>query len=185
VRAWRTGESRPTMRGCCWPLPVPDGRGLAAVGEALALPTGVIVGPAGLSARDERPVVPLPAGTCSPGCWRAGRTGAGWNQHGPTARPRTGAATATPALPSPAPDSRKIPASAKTRSCRPWPLWPSSSPTAERWTRPARYTSLPLLTPRVRAGTHRTRVRRVSAPAAAPRRRARAPPRGAGDLRGA
>ena len=45
------------------PLPVPDSRGLAAVGEVLALLTGVGVGAAGLSARDEGPVVPLTDGS--------------------------------------------------------------------------------------------------------------------------
>jgi hypothetical protein len=45
------------------PLPVPDSRGLVAIGEALALLTGVIVGAAGLSARDEGPVVPLADGS--------------------------------------------------------------------------------------------------------------------------
>ena len=45
------------------------------------------------------------AGTCSPGSWRAGGAGAGWNQLGPTASPPTGAVTATPAPPRAAPDS--------------------------------------------------------------------------------
>ena len=43
------------------------------------------------------------AGTCWPGCSRAGGAGGGWNQRGPTAGPPTGAATATPAPPSPIP----------------------------------------------------------------------------------
>ena len=43
------------------PLPVPDSRGLAAVGEVLALLAGD--GAAGLSARDEGPVVPLADGS--------------------------------------------------------------------------------------------------------------------------
>jgi retinol dehydrogenase 14 len=44
------------------PLPMPDSRGLAAVGEVLALLTGVSVsvGAAGLSARDEGPVARWP-----------------------------------------------------------------------------------------------------------------------------
>ena len=44
------------------PLPTPDSRGLAAVGEVLALLTGVSVsvGAAGLSARDEGPVARWP-----------------------------------------------------------------------------------------------------------------------------
>jgi hypothetical protein len=33
-------------------------------------------------------------GTCWPGCWPGARAGGGWNQPGPTASPRTGAATA-------------------------------------------------------------------------------------------
>jgi hypothetical protein len=45
------------------PLPVPDSRGPAAVGDVLALLTGVSVGAAGLSARDEEPVVPLADGS--------------------------------------------------------------------------------------------------------------------------
>ena len=43
------------------PLPVPDSRGLAAAGEVLALLAGD--GAAGLSARDEGPVVPLADGS--------------------------------------------------------------------------------------------------------------------------
>ena len=42
------------------PLPMPDSRGLAAVGEVLALLTGVRVDAAGLSARDEGPVARWP-----------------------------------------------------------------------------------------------------------------------------
>ena len=45
------------------PLPVPDSRGLAAVGEVPALLTGVGVGAAGLPARDEGPVAPLADGS--------------------------------------------------------------------------------------------------------------------------
>ena len=47
------------------PLPVPDSRGLAAAGEVLALLTGAGdgAGAAGLSARDEGPVVPLADGS--------------------------------------------------------------------------------------------------------------------------
>jgi DNA-binding IclR family transcriptional regulator len=45
------------------PLPVPDSRGLAAVGEVLALLAGDGDGAAGLSARDEGPVVPLADGS--------------------------------------------------------------------------------------------------------------------------
>ena len=43
------------------PLPVPDSPGLAAIGEVLALLAGD--GAAGLSARDEGPVVPLADGS--------------------------------------------------------------------------------------------------------------------------
>ena len=45
------------------PLPVPGSRGLAAVGEVLALLDGDGVGAAGLSARDEGPVIPLADGS--------------------------------------------------------------------------------------------------------------------------
>jgi DNA-binding IclR family transcriptional regulator len=48
------------------PLPVPDSGGLAAVGEVLALLTGVSAGAAGLSARDEVPVVRLADGSQTP-----------------------------------------------------------------------------------------------------------------------
>ena len=44
-----------------WPLPVPGSGGLAAVGEVLALLAGD--GAAGLSARDEGPVIPLADGS--------------------------------------------------------------------------------------------------------------------------
>ena len=45
------------------PLPVPDSGGLAAVGEVLALLDGDGAGAAGLSARDEGPVIPLADGS--------------------------------------------------------------------------------------------------------------------------
>ena len=45
------------------PLPVPGSGGLAAVGEVLALLAGDGVGAAGLSARDEGPVIPLADGS--------------------------------------------------------------------------------------------------------------------------
>jgi hypothetical protein len=45
------------------PLPVPDSGGLVAVGEVLALLGGDGDGAAGLSARDEGPVVPLADGS--------------------------------------------------------------------------------------------------------------------------
>ena len=68
------------------------------------------------------------AGTCWPGSSPAAGAGAGWNHAGPTAGPRTGAATATPAPPSPIPPGPRTPTSARTRSCRTWPPWPSSWP---------------------------------------------------------
>ena len=52
----------------------------------------------------------------------AGRAGAGWNRPGPTGKPPTGAATATPAPPARIPDGRRTPTSAKPRfgpACRP------------------------------------------------------------------
>src|SRR6266705_7020803 len=45
------------------PLPVPDSRGLAAASEVLALLAGDGAGAAGLSARDEGPVVQLADGS--------------------------------------------------------------------------------------------------------------------------
>ena len=45
------------------PLPVPDSGGLAAASEVLALLAGDGAGAAGLSARDEGPVVPLADGS--------------------------------------------------------------------------------------------------------------------------
>ena len=45
------------------PLPVPDRGGLAAAAEVLALLTGDGAGAAGLSARDEGPVIPLADGS--------------------------------------------------------------------------------------------------------------------------
>ena len=45
------------------PLPVPDSGRLAAVGEVLALLDGDGAGAAGLSARDEGPVIPLADGS--------------------------------------------------------------------------------------------------------------------------
>ena len=45
------------------PLPVPDSGGLAAMGEVLALLDGDGAGAAGLSARDEGPVIPLADGS--------------------------------------------------------------------------------------------------------------------------
>jgi DNA-binding IclR family transcriptional regulator len=45
------------------PLPVPGSGGLAAVGEVLALLDGDGAGAAGLSARDEGPVIPLADGS--------------------------------------------------------------------------------------------------------------------------
>jgi DNA invertase Pin-like site-specific DNA recombinase len=67
------------------------------------------------------------AGTCSPGSSPAAGADGGWNHAGPTAGPRTGAATATPVPPSPTPPGRRTPTSAKTRSCPTWPPWPSSA----------------------------------------------------------
>ena len=74
------------------------------------------------------------AGTCSPGSSPAAGAGGGWNHAGPTAGPPTGAATDTPAPPSPIPDGRRTPTSARTRSCRTWP--PSPSFTLSRDDRP-------------------------------------------------
>jgi hypothetical protein len=71
---------------------------------------------------------PRSAGTCWPGSSRAGGAGGGSNRPGRTASPPTGAATGTPAPPSPIPRSRRTPMSARTRSSRTWPLLPSSSP---------------------------------------------------------
>jgi hypothetical protein len=75
------------------------------------------------AARRGRP----PAGTCWPGCWLAAGAGVGWNRHGPTVSPPTGAATATPAPPSPVLRGRRTPTCGKTRSCRTWPPSPSCS----------------------------------------------------------
>ena len=57
-----------------------------------------------------------------------GRCGRRLESAGPTAGPPTGAATATPAPPSPIPPGRRTPTSARTRSCRTWPPSPSCSP---------------------------------------------------------
>ena len=67
-------------------------------------------------------------GTCWPGLSRAGGADAGSNRADPTAGPRTGAATATPAPPSPIPAGRRTLMSARTRSCRTWPPSPSCWP---------------------------------------------------------
>jgi site-specific DNA recombinase len=55
------------------------------------------------------------------GLLAAGRAGAGWNQRGPTARPHTGAGTATPAPPRQIRASRGTPTSARTAPYRSWP----------------------------------------------------------------
>ena len=74
------------------------------------------------AARGPDPVPPrrrrARAGTCWPGCWPAGHAGGGWNQPGPTARPPTGAATATPAPIRPIRTGRRTPTSARIASCR-------------------------------------------------------------------
>jgi site-specific DNA recombinase len=54
------------------------------------------------------------------GLLACGRCGRRLESAGLTASPPTGAATATPAPPRPAPDSRETPTSVKTRSCRTW-----------------------------------------------------------------
>jgi hypothetical protein len=74
-------------------------------------------------------------GTCRPGLSRAGGADQGSNRAGPATGPRTGAATATPAPPSPIPPGRRTPMSARTRSCRTWPPSPSCWP-ARREARP-------------------------------------------------
>jgi site-specific DNA recombinase len=53
------------------------------------------------------------AGTCWPGCWPAGRASGGWSRPGPTARPPSGAVTATPARASLTRTGRRTPTSAK------------------------------------------------------------------------
>ena len=67
---------------------------------------------------------PVPAGR-APHCGRCGRR---LESAGPTAGPPTGAATATPARPSPIPRGRRTLTSARTRSCRTWPPSASCSP---------------------------------------------------------
>jgi hypothetical protein len=67
------------------------------------------------------PSAHISSGTCWPGCLPAGSAGGGWHQPGPTARPRTGAATATPAPPRPARAGAGTPTFARTTSCRSCP----------------------------------------------------------------
>src|ERR1039458_1955320 len=81
------------------------------------------------------------AGTCWPGCSRAGGADGGWNQPGPTASPPTGAVTATPAPPARIPAGPGTPTSARTRSCRTWPPSPSSRPAAAHRMTAGRYRS--------------------------------------------
>ena len=57
-----------------------------------------------------------------------GRAGGGWNRRGPTARPPTGAATATPPPARPTPGGRRTPTSARTGSCRTCPPCTCCSP---------------------------------------------------------
>ena len=64
--------------------------------------------------------------TCWPGCSPAAGADGGWNLPGRTASPPTGADTATPALPAQSQDGRRTPTSARIRSCRACPPWPSS-----------------------------------------------------------
>jgi DNA invertase Pin-like site-specific DNA recombinase len=66
------------------------------------------------------------------GLLACGTSGDGWNRPGPTASPPTGAATATPAPPALTPAGPRTPTSARTRSCRTWLPWPSSSATIRR-----------------------------------------------------
>ena len=68
---------------------------------------------------------PVPAGRAHR--LRAVRAAAGI-MPGPTAGPRTGAGTATPAPRSPIRPGRGTPTFARIRSCRTWPPWPSFSP---------------------------------------------------------
>jgi site-specific DNA recombinase len=71
---------------------------------------------------------PQGGGTCWPVCWPAASAAGGWNRHGPTASPPTGAATAAPPPACSGQSDRRMPTSARTASCRTCPRSTCCSP---------------------------------------------------------